>query len=119
MVQERLSERAPGVVAAVLQVALESEGPARANAAELLEALSARTFALGLIEALAGAADDSLKHSAAVSLVTLGRPAASEILDALANETARGWIVRASGAGAAATDADVMRCITASVADSR
>jgi hypothetical protein len=118
MVQERLFERAPGVVAAVLRVALERDGPAGANAAELLEALSARTFALGLIEALAGAADDSLKRSAAASLVALGRPAASEILDALANEAARGWIVQASGAGAAATDADVMRRITASVVDS-
>jgi hypothetical protein len=119
MVQERLAERAPGVVAAVLRVALEHDGPAGTNAADVLEALSARTFALGLIEALAGEADDLFKKSAAAALVTLGRPAASEILDALADEAVRRWIVRASGADAAATDADVMRRITASVADSR
>jgi hypothetical protein len=119
MVQERLAERAPGVVAAVLRVALEHDGPAAANAADILDGLSPRTFALGLIEALAGETDNSFKRSAAAYLVALGRTAASEILDALADEAVRGWIVRASGAGAAATDADVMRRITAaSVGDS-
>ena len=113
MVQERLTERAPGVVAAVLRVALEHSGPARTNAADFFDGLSAHTFAVGLIEALAGDADYALKRSAAGALVALGRTAASEILDALADERVRPWIVRASGAPTTATDADVMRAITA------
>jgi hypothetical protein len=113
MVQEKLAERAPGVVAAVLRVALERQGTAGANATDLLDALPARTLALGLIATLAGEAEDSLKKSAAAALVALGRAAASETLDALADEAARDWIVRASGAPATATDADVMRRITA------
>jgi hypothetical protein len=120
MVQERLSERIPGVIAGVLRAALEHDGPARANAAAFLDGLSAHTFAVGLIAALAGEADYSLRRSAAQSLVALGRSAASEILDALADEKVRAWIVRASGAPAAASDAEVMRSITAAPrADSR
>jgi len=113
MVQERLTERAPGVVAAVLRVALEYDGPARANAADFLDGLSAHTVAMGLIQALAGETDHSLRRAAAESLLALGRPAASEILDALADEKIRSWILRASGAPATATDADVMHSITA------
>ena len=120
MVQERRTERAPGVVATVLRVALEHDGPARANAADFLDGLSAHTLAVGLIEALAGETDHSLKRAAAEALVALGRPAASETLDALADENVRAWIVRASGAPTVATDADVMRSIAARPpADSR
>jgi hypothetical protein len=113
MVQEKLVDRAPGVVAAVLKVALERQGTAGANATDLLDALPARILALGLVATLAGEAEDSLKKSAAAALVALGRAAASETLDALADEAARGWIVRASGAPATASDADVMCRITA------
>jgi hypothetical protein len=118
MVQERLAERAPQVIPALLRTVLDHDGRADTNAAAVLNELPVREFALGLIGALAGAAEDSVKKSAAESLVSLGRPAASEILDALADHDVRRWIVWASGAGDAATDADVMRrIIAASVAD--
>jgi hypothetical protein len=109
MVQERLAGRAPGVVAILLRVVLARDGAASGNAAAVLDGLSLRDLALGLIQTLAAEAEDSLKETAAAALVALGRPVASEILDALADPDVRRWIVWASGAGGSATDADVMR----------
>ena len=111
LVQERLAERAPGAVPALLRLAFERGGAASSNAAAILDGLPVRALALGLIQALAGEAEDSVKESAAEALVILGRPVASEILDALADPDARPWIVWASGAGGSATDAEVMRRI--------
>jgi hypothetical protein len=112
MAEERLARRAPGVVEPLLRAALESRGPARENAADILERLPAESRAAGLIEILAaGGRSAQLKEAAADMLVDIGKPVAAPIFDALAERRVRPWIVLASGCRQTATDGEVMRRI--------
>lgn len=116
-VAEALAERATsvrGITGRLLKLTLARQEPARGNATLVLGRLPLSTLAAGLIAVLDDArAGHRLKAAAAEALVTLGRRAAVEILDALADPEPRAWIVEASGCPADATDADVMRCIAA------
>jgi hypothetical protein len=112
MAEERLAQRAPGVVEPLLRVAVESRGPARENAADILERLPAESRAAGLIEVLAaGGLTVHLKEAAADMLVDIGKPVAAPIFDALAERRVRPWIVLAIGCRKTATDGEVMHRI--------
>lgn len=116
-VSARLADRTPAVVEAILRTATSGAGPSYDNAAAVLDMLPDTELALGLVEVLSDDTDDELKEAAANVLVVLGKPVAGIILDALADETARGWIVYASGCARDDTDAEVMRAIAESSPD--
>jgi hypothetical protein len=116
-VSARLADRTPAVVEAILRTATSGAGPSYDNAAAVLDMLPDTELALGLVEVLCDDTEDELKEAAANVLVVLGKPVAGIILDALADETARGWIVYASGCARDDTDAQVMRTIAESSPD--
>jgi HEAT repeat protein len=112
MAEERLAKRAPDVVRPLLRAAVESRGPARENAADILERLPAESRAAGLIGVLAADGPSAhLKEAAADMLVDIGKPVAAPIFDALGERRVRPWIVLASGCRQTATDGEIMHRI--------
>jgi hypothetical protein len=114
-VANALAERSASVrtvVGRLLRLSLARSEPARANAEVVLGRVPASGLAAGLIAVLDDPeAGSRIKSSAAAAVVTLGRQAAAQILDALAEPEPRAWIVEAAGCSPAAADAEVMRCI--------
>jgi hypothetical protein len=117
-VERRLAERAPAVVGALLQVAVESDHPVCDNAAAALDQMPEVDLAQGLIEVLEDDTHAGLKRAAAAGLITLGPQAAGQIVAALGDPDVRDWITEAAGCPLDATDDEVMEAIESDDAES-
>jgi len=107
-----LAARAPGTVAALLDLSLRAADAARQNAAIVLGRLSAGSLAAALVAILRRQdVRDAFKKAEAARLIAVGRPAATHIFDALAEPEPRSWIAQVAGCPPKAGDAEVMRSL--------
>lgn len=90
-----LAERGAPAVWALLEAVdgrvYDHGGQTPARALETLAAMRQADVIRGLVEVLAGAADDDLKAAAVKALVRIGEPAVAALEDALQDPAARRW----------------------------
>jgi hypothetical protein len=108
-VQATLAGRGLSVVWPLLEAAdgrvYDRGGQTPARALETLGAIPEATVIRGLVDVVAGAADDDLKAAAVRALVRTGEPAVPALEDALQDPAARRWAEDALGDIRAAREA--------------
>jgi len=110
-VEATLAERGMSAVLPLLEAidgrVYDHGGQTPARALETLAAMRAADVIRGLVNVMAGAADDDLKAAAVKALVRSGEPAVPALEDALQDPVARRWVedalgdIRAAGTEAA------------------
>jgi hypothetical protein len=100
-VEATLAERGRPAVLPLLEAidgrVYDRDGQTPARALETLGAMREADVIRGLVEVMAGAADDDLKAAAVKVLVRTGQPAVPALEDALQDPTARRWAEDALG----------------------
>lgn len=114
-VHERLMSKGRAAVPALLHAAALAPEPLATNAGEVLDRMPPQDLAAALLTLLAREHNDRVKGAAAGRLVVLGRPAAAQILDALAEPELRDWVISACGLRPDASDADIMTAVVCGV----